>query len=188
MPNWGSRFCIKRSLTPEHRFQSLQVTPGLQRSPECKALELPLSGLILALSGSSCVTYSKLPDLSVLGCLISERRITVISSLRVCYEAWNNKYMQSAYDRVWPKMKVKLELALIIGTYWNFPGGPVAKTPCFQGRGRGLVPSQGTRFHMPQLRVHSCNEDRRAHVPQLMPHSQINKLKTNKKNHAEFLF
>ena len=62
------------------------------------------------------MTYSKLPDLSVLGCLISERRITIISFLQVCYEEWNNTYMQSAYDRAWPKMKVKLEFALIIGT------------------------------------------------------------------------
>ena len=110
---------LKRSLTPEYRFQSLQVTPGLQCSQECKTLELPLSGLILALSGSSSVTYSKLPDSYVFGCPISSRRITT-SSLWVCYEEWNNKYMQSAYDRAWPKMRVKL----VSFNNWNLLGLP----------------------------------------------------------------
>ena len=32
----------------------------------------------------------------------------------------------------------------------NFPGGPVAKTP--NARGLGLIPGQGTRSHMSQLR------------------------------------
>ena len=35
----------------------------------------------------------------------------------------------------------------------DFPGGPVAKTQHSQCRGPGLIPSQGTRSHMPQLRV-----------------------------------
>ena len=35
----------------------------------------------------------------------------------------------------------------------DFPGGPVAETPCCQCRGRGLIPDQGTRPHAPQLRV-----------------------------------
>ena len=38
----------------------------------------------------------------------------------------------------------------------DFPGGPVAKTLCSQYRvsDPGSIPGQGTRFHMPQLRVH----------------------------------
>ena len=35
----------------------------------------------------------------------------------------------------------------------DFPGGPVAKTPHSQCRGLGSIPSQGTRSHVPQLRV-----------------------------------
>ena len=30
----------------------------------------------------------------------------------------------------------------------DFPGGLVAKTLCFQCRGPGLIPGQGTRSHM----------------------------------------
>ena len=38
---------------------------------------------------------------------------------------------------------------------WDFPGGPMAKIPCFHRgvRGPSLIPGQGTRSHMPQLRV-----------------------------------
>ena len=42
----------------------------------------------------------------------------------------------------------------------NFPGGPVAKTLHSQKGDPGLTPGQGTRSHMPQLRV--C-------MPQLRP-------------------
>ena len=34
----------------------------------------------------------------------------------------------------------------------DFPGGPVAKTLCSQGRALGSIPGQGTRSHMLQLR------------------------------------
>ena len=33
----------------------------------------------------------------------------------------------------------------------DFPDGPVVKTLNPNARGPGSVPSQGTRFHMPQL-------------------------------------
>ena len=36
---------------------------------------------------------------------------------------------------------------------WDFPGGPVAKTPHSQCRVLGATLGQGTRSHMPQLRV-----------------------------------
>ena len=35
----------------------------------------------------------------------------------------------------------------------DFPGGPVAKTPCSQCRGRGSIPGQGIRFLMLQLKT-----------------------------------
>ena len=37
---------------------------------------------------------------------------------------------------------------------WDFPGGPVAQTLYSQCRAPSLIPGQGTRSHMPQLRVH----------------------------------
>ena len=45
------------------------------------------------------------------------------------------------------------------------------------GRGSGLIPGQGTRSHMPQLKIpqaatenlSGCNEDLRSHVLQLRP-------------------
>ena len=36
---------------------------------------------------------------------------------------------------------------------WDFPGGPVTKTLCSQCRGLGLIPGQGTRAYMPQLKI-----------------------------------
>ena len=38
---------------------------------------------------------------------------------------------------------------------WDFPGGPVANIPCSHRRARGpsLIPGQGTRSHLPKLRV-----------------------------------
>ena len=48
----------------------------------------------------------------------------------------------------------------------DFPGGPVAKTLHSQFRGWGSIPGQGTRSHMPQLKVPTChNKDQRFHVP-----------------------
>ena len=35
---------------------------------------------------------------------------------------------------------------------WDFPGGPVATTP--RSQGKGLIPGQGARAHVEQLRVH----------------------------------
>ena len=32
--------------------------------------------------------------------------------------------------------------------FGDFPGGPVAKTPCSQCRGLGSIPGQGTRSQM----------------------------------------
>ena len=69
----------------------------------------------------------------------------------------------------------------------DFPGGPVTKTPCSQHRGLGVIPRQGTRFHMPQPRV--C-------MPQLkIPHaatkpwcSQINTINIFKKRQMLYDF
>ena len=46
-----------------------------------------------------------------------------------------------------------MHLSIDTGHSWEFPGGPVAKTPCCQCRGLGSIPGQGTRSHMLQLRV-----------------------------------
>ena len=35
----------------------------------------------------------------------------------------------------------------------DFPGGPVAKSPCSQYRGPGFDPWSGTVFHMLQLKM-----------------------------------
>ena len=45
--------------------------------------------------------------------------------------------------------------------------------------GLGSVPGQGTRSHMPQVRVHMLKL-KRSCMPQLRQHSQINKEQTNK--------
>ena len=53
----------------------------------------------------------------------------------------------------WPEQVILLMVVLPkIWSSWDFPGGPVAKT-CFQYKGPGSIPGQGTRSYMPQLRV-----------------------------------
>ena len=37
-------------------------------------------------------------------------------------------------------------LALKDEEVWEFPGGPVVKTPCFHCRGRGFIPGPGTNI------------------------------------------
>ena len=41
---------------------------------------------------------------------------------------------------------------------WDFPGGPVAKTSIPNTGGQGLIPDQGTRSHMLQLRPSQINK------------------------------
>ena len=56
------------------------------------------------------------------------------------------------------------------------PGGPMGKTLNSQCRGLGSLPGEGTRSHMPQLRVLCHNKDQRSCVPQLKPGAaKINK-------------
>ena len=33
-----------------------------------------------------------------------------------------------------------------INKFWEFPGGPVVRTPCFHYRGTGLTPGWGTKI------------------------------------------
>ena len=40
-----------------------------------------------------------------------------------------------------------------IVSFWDFPGGPVAKTPGSNSGGPGSILGQGTRSHMPPLKV-----------------------------------
>ena len=49
----------------------------------------------------------------------------------------------------------------------DITGGPVAKTPHSNGGGPGSTLGQGTRTHMPQLKI--------AHAATKTQHSQINK-------------
>ena len=48
---------------------------------------------------------------------------------------------------------LKLYQALKKCQAWDFPGGPVAKTLCFQCRGIGSIPGQGTKI--PHAVLHS---------------------------------
>ena len=59
-------------------------------------------------------------------------------------EAWRNYKCcpSSGSDKLFKKTEM--------GICWDFPGGPVAKTPCSQYRGLGSTPGQGTTSHMPQ--------------------------------------
>ena len=55
-----------------------------------------------------------------------------------------NTPRQNLWSRNWEKN----------GKTGHFPGGPMAKIPSFQSRGLSLMPAQGTRSCMPQLRSH----------------------------------
>ena len=59
----------------------------------------------------------------------------------------------------------------------DFPGGPVAKTLAPNAGGSGLIPGQGPRHHMPQLRI--LMPQRRlkiSHAATKNWHIQINKI------------
>ena len=54
----------------------------------------------------------------------------------------------------WLRRKLCLEPTGVISfTSGDFPGGPVAKPQAPNAGGLGSIPGQGTRFHIPQLRV-----------------------------------
>ena len=62
-------------------------------------------------------------------------------------------------------------------SYWDFPGGPVAKTPCSQCRGSGF-PGRGARSHGPQLKIlHAATKKKKKilHATTKTQCSQINK-------------
>ena len=56
-------------------------------------------------------------------------------------------------------VKSQFVLAVHLGIHLNigqdFPGGPVAKNPCPQCRGLGLISGQETRFHMQEFICHN---------------------------------
>ena len=64
-----------------------------------------------------------------------------------------------------------LALNYKIKTYRDFPGGPVAQTPCFHSRDPGLIPGQDIRFYIRQLKKKKKipHAERRFHVPQVRP-------------------
>ena len=52
--------------------------------------------------------------------------------------------------------------------FGDFPGGPVAKTPPSNAGGPGLIPGQGTRSHVPQLKILRA-ATKRSRVRQINP-------------------
>ena len=70
------------------------------------------------------------------------------------------------YDKIhYNKNKIKAKKKKEWKVSGDLSGGPVAKTSV-QG-GLGSIPSQGTRFHMPNLIC--SNEERRSCMSQLRP-------------------
>ena len=62
-------------------------------------------------------------------------------------------HVQNHLRRFWIKPGGNMNSQTVI--YWDFPGGPVAKTLHSQGRGGpSSIPGQEARSHMAQLRVH----------------------------------
>ena len=57
------------------------------------------------------------------------------------------------------QLSVSLRLAyrLSIKNNGDFPGGPVAKTPCSRCRDLDSIPGQGTGPHMLQLKIPKCH-------------------------------
>ena len=62
-------------------------------------------------------------------------------------------FSQSVYLPSDPS-KFSCVVKLSIVCSWDFPGGPVTMIPGSSVEDPGLTPSQGTRSHMLQLRVH----------------------------------
>ena len=63
-----------------------------------------------------------------------------------------HKCEQSSFFQHFHKFLLFFLLFLITDTFRDFPHGPVTKTLCSQSRGPGLIPGQGTRSHMLQLK------------------------------------
>ena len=74
-----------------------------------------------------------------------------------------------------------------------FPGSSVAKIPHSQCRGPGYDPGQGTRSHMPQLRVpmpqlkRSCMLQWRSNIPHAATKTWHSQIKQNKKRTLEWV-
>ena len=67
-------------------------------------------------------------------------------SLHFLWQSFSTLVLLTLGPKRWNQLK-KLD-------FGDFPGGPVAKTPCSQRRGPGSIPGQGTRSCVPQLRAH----------------------------------
>ena len=66
-----------------------------------------------------------------------------------------DKNIKENYQPI-PLMNTDTSIFNKILANWDFPGGAVAKTLCSQSRGLGLIPGEGTRSHMLQLRILSA--------------------------------
>ena len=63
----------------------------------------------------------------------------------------------------------------------DFPGGPVAKTSHSHAGAPGLIPAQGARSHVPQLRLFVL-QLKVPHAATKIQHRQINKINIFKKH------
>ena len=91
----------------------------------------------------------------------------------------------------WPHEAQTVSVSELKRTNRDFPGGLVAKTPCFQCNDLGSVPGRGTRSHMLQLRVHVLQLKiphaamKIKHPTTKTLHSQINTNKKLKKQQSQ---
>ena len=58
----------------------------------------------------------------------------------VCFDSWGRKESDTTEWLNWIELK--------IGNSWEFPGGPVVRTPWFHCRGLGSFPGQGPSSYM----------------------------------------
>ena len=70
----------------------------------------------------------------------------------------SNSYL--ILEIVWKKKKIEAQ---------EFPGGPVVKTPCFQGKGHGLIPGQGTKIPQGQKKKKMEKEKKKKSLHMMMP-------------------
>ena len=60
--------------------------------------------------------------------------------------------------------------------YKDSLGGPQANTPCFQWRGLDLIPGQGTRSHMMQLKIpHAATKKKK--IPNTAPKTWLGQIR-----------
>ena len=76
-----------------------------------------------------------------------------IKTLEKSEASGTNSHHKHQYSLVLYYVNIKLDIK---GLSREFLAGPVAKTLHSQNRGPGLIPGQGTRSHIPQLRPYAA--------------------------------